>query len=330
MPNDSSISVTPRLAISIRTPQGEAIVQLTRLSAQVLASTLRAYSGLPSKGIDLNAGNFRTVHGEAVPTPKNALPVVRLHPVKSSALRSAPGSSTMERARATLTIKAVAEADGRRTFSGVASTPVVDRQGDIVVPEGAEFTLPLALLWAHDTKQPIGWVRRAVAMTAGILVEGEVAQIAEAGRLKDRLDEAWGMMKAGLVRGLSIGFRALKTVPIASGLRIERWSWLELSAVTIPANEGAGITAIKHAGATAATGAVDADPSFEERLAKANQELGPASAAKPVNMATLHVLIEVLTDRTIGLAKKQGSRIKALEARIAALEMKGCDLDGDR
>jgi len=42
------------------------------------------------------------------------------------------------------------------------------------------------------------------------------------------------------------------------------------------------------------------------------------------------VLIEVLTDRTIGLAKKQGSRIKALEARIAALEMKGCDLDGDR
>jgi len=30
MPNDSSISVTPRLAISIRTPQGEAIVQRSR------------------------------------------------------------------------------------------------------------------------------------------------------------------------------------------------------------------------------------------------------------------------------------------------------------
>src|SRR5690606_25369784 len=52
---------------------------------------------------------------------------------------------------------------------------------------------------------------------------------------------------AGLVRGLSIGFRGLDVEEIKGSwsLRFKEWEWLELSAVTIPANAEATIQAIK-------------------------------------------------------------------------------------
>src|SRR5699024_2113185 len=70
---------------------------------------------------------------------------------------------------------------------------------------------------------------------------------AEPGALRDRLEEAWQSVKAGLVRGLSIGFKPLETEPIKDtmGLRFKAWEWLELSAVTIPANSEASIQTIK-------------------------------------------------------------------------------------
>src|SRR4029077_20474332 len=78
-------------------------------------------------------------------------------------------------------------------------------------------------------------------------ITAKMARIAEPGRLKDRLDEAWQSIKAGLVQGLSIGFKPLKheLIPETRGLRFTAWSWLELSAVTIPANAEASITTIR-------------------------------------------------------------------------------------
>ncbi len=65
--------------------------------------------------------------------------------------------------------------------------------------------------------------------------------------LKERLDVARAEMKAGLVRGLSIGFSNLESEPIKGtyGLRFTKWDWMELSAVTIPANAEASIQTIK-------------------------------------------------------------------------------------
>jgi HK97 family phage major capsid protein/HK97 family phage prohead protease len=153
------------------------------------------------------------------------------------------------RAYSTITIKTFDEA--KRTFTGIASTPTPDRMGDVVEPKGASFKLPIPLLWQHDHADPIGWVRSAKVTAAGIEVDGEIASVPDAGPLRDRLNNAWQMMRAGLVRGLSIGFRALKDgvelLKDNSGLRFKQWEWLELSAVTIPANQEATITAIKTA-----------------------------------------------------------------------------------
>ncbi len=152
---------------------------------------------------------------------------------------------TMKRAYSVIELKSVD--DDQRIITGIATTPTPDGMDDIVEPKGGEFKLPLPFLWQHDSRQPIGHVTKAKVTKDGIQVEIKMVKTAEPGALKDRLDDAWQSIKLGLVRGLSIGFRALETSRNEGtyGLRFIRWVWLELSAVTIPANSEATITAIK-------------------------------------------------------------------------------------
>jgi HK97 family phage prohead protease len=153
------------------------------------------------------------------------------------------------RAWSTLEIKSTDTVGGKRLFKGIASTPSVDSHLDIVEPKGAEFTLPIPLLWQHDSLDPIGWITSAKVTDKGIEVEGEVADIAEEGDLKKRLTRAWQMLRSRLVRGLSIGFMPLESEPIKGsfGRRFLRWAWKELSAVTVPSNMDCSVTAIKSA-----------------------------------------------------------------------------------
>lgn len=152
---------------------------------------------------------------------------------------------TMQRAYSVLEIKALD--DDAREITGIASTPSVDRMGDVVEPKGAEFKLPIPFLWQHDPDKPIGNVTRAKVTSSGIEVGIKLVKVEEEGSLKSRLDEAWQSIKAGLVRGLSIGFQSLESARIDGtyGLRFSKWQWLELSAVTIPANADASIQTIK-------------------------------------------------------------------------------------
>lgn len=163
----------------------------------------------------------------------------------------------MKRAYSVFTVKEFDEE--RRELSGIASTPSPDRLGDVVEPKGAIFKLPIPLLWHHQSMKPIGHVTEATIGEAGIEVKARIERIEEPGTLKDRLDEAWQSIKIGLVRGLSIGFNPVESARIENtwAEHFLKWEWLELSAVTIPANADASITAIKSADhlARAATGA---------------------------------------------------------------------------
>jgi HK97 family phage prohead protease len=150
----------------------------------------------------------------------------------------------LNRAYSLLEIKRVDEE--RRTITGMATTPAPDRLGDIVEPDGAQFKLPLPLLWQHNSGAPIGHVTEAKISKDGIEIVAKLAREAEPGRLQERLDEAWQSIKAGLVRGLSIGFKSIEHSNLENGgLRFIKWLWLELSAVTIPANAEASITTIR-------------------------------------------------------------------------------------
>ncbi len=57
---------------------------------------------------------------------------------------------------------------------------------------------------------------------------------------------AWQSVKAKLVRGVSIGFRALEYAYMESGgIRFSQTEIMELSLVTVPANASATIQSIK-------------------------------------------------------------------------------------
>lgn len=136
--------------------------------------------------------------------------------------------------------------DEKRIFKGWATTPTPDRMGDTVDPMGATFKNPLPLLHQHDHRSPIGLVRFGEPTKKGIEFEAEIPTIDEPGPLKDRVDTAWGEIKHGLVRAVSIGFRALKyAYRDDGGIDFQEVELYELSAVTIPANAEAIISAVK-------------------------------------------------------------------------------------
>src|SRR5689334_11132618 len=167
----------------------------------------------------------------------------------------------MERAYSLLEVKSID--DDQRIIVGIDSTPTPDRMDDIVEPKRAEFKLPIPLLSQHRSNEPIGEVYDAKVTGNGIEIKARVLKLDEPGKLKDRLDEAWQSVKYKLVRGLSIGFDPIESARIENsfGYRFIKWAWLELSAVTIPANEEATIQAAKSydIGRPAATGTRDGD-----------------------------------------------------------------------
>lgn len=148
------------------------------------------------------------------------------------------------RAYSFLTVKAVNEEE--RTIEGIASTPSPDRMGDIVNPMGAKFALPLPLLWQHNHDEPIGHVIEASPSPDGIWFKARLAKTDEPGKLKELLDFAWQSIKMKLVAAVSIGFRPEKYAFLETGgIEFDIWEWYELSAVTVPAQAEATITAIK-------------------------------------------------------------------------------------
>lgn len=207
----------------------------------------------------------------------------------------------MNRAYSLLTIKSV---DGdKRIIDGIASTPTPDRVGDIVEPLGASFKLPLPLLYQHNSRQPIGHVTAAKVTKDGIAV---TAQIAEG--VAPFIDEAWSLIKAGLVRGLSIGFKTIESARIKDTFseHIQKWEWLELSAVTIPANAEASITTIKSIDAQlrAASGANGVVVRLDRPPPGATgKQIGPAEAG-------------------FFSTRAQGKNMKTIREQIAAFEAK--------
>jgi HK97 family phage major capsid protein/HK97 family phage prohead protease len=154
----------------------------------------------------------------------------------------------LNRAYSVLVAKATASDDGRRRFEGIATTPTPDRIGDVIDPMGAQFKTPLPLLHQHDHETPIGTVILGKPTKKGISFEAEIPVVHEPGPLKDRLDLAWGEIKAGLVRAVSIGFRPLKDgyeVMKDGGLLFKGYEILELSTVSIPANAECQIAVVK-------------------------------------------------------------------------------------
>ncbi len=207
----------------------------------------------------------------------------------------------LHRAYSLLTIKSVDPE--QRVITGIATSVTPDRMDDVMEPKGAQFKLPIPLLWQHDSRQPIGEVFAATVTGKDIQIQARIASIADPGKLKDRLDEAWQSITSGLVKGLSIGFSSIEHADIQGsyGLHFLKWLWLELSAVTIPANVDATILTVK---------------SLDVGLAASGTESDLDPHKKPAGVSALRV-VKAIRPQDRNMKQSIADQTKAFEATRA-------------
>lgn len=136
------------------------------------------------------------------------------------------------------------------TFCGYGNVYNVVDQGDDIVATGAfgdslkdwssKGRMP-AMLWQHNSRQPIGAYTAMKEDGVGLYVEGALA-------LKTQLGaEAHELMKMRAISGLSIGFKTREdTLDQKSGVRtIKKGDLYECSLVTFPMNDASRVAAVK-------------------------------------------------------------------------------------
>lgn len=252
--------------------------------------------------------------------------------------RDKAAPTPIDRAWSILTVKSID--NERREIEGVASTPSVDRAGDIVEPMGAQFSLPMPLLWQHDQESPVGHVVSAKATKSGITIKAKFAKIEEPGLLKDVVDKAWQAVKAGLVRGLSIGFKPNEWSFLedqSGGIRFMAWNWYELSLVTIPAQQDAKISVVKsldqpllaasgRKGAEVgnrpgATGKTSVSLKLEERAMKTiDEQVSALEAKRAANAARMKTIMDAATEEGRSTDDAEGEEFDGLRAENDKLD----------
>ena len=120
-----------------------------------------------------------------------------------------------------------------------------DRTGDIIV-KGAfgAPSLPLPMLAFHRGDDPVGAWDAIEETDDGLVVKGRLL-VDEVPRAREVL----ALVKAGAVRGLSIGFETKSMTPRRGGGRtITALGLVEISLVSVPAHPRARITSAKSGG----------------------------------------------------------------------------------
>jgi len=135
----------------------------------------------------------------------------------------------------------------KRQVKVVCSTGEIDRAGEIVDQAGIDVTAfrrnPVCL-WNHDANQPI-----ASAVDIGVIggTLHATCQFPETG-ISAKADEVYGLIRAGIVNAVSIGFKPLRTAPMDKAdpkhgpKRYISCELMELSFTPVPCNSSALIT----------------------------------------------------------------------------------------
>ena len=138
-------------------------------------------------------------------------------------------------------------------FEGYGSTfgGEPDAYGDVIAPGAyteslarhkAKGTMP-KLFWQHNSDEPIGKWLDANEDNHGLLMQGKLNMDVQRGR------EAYALLKAGDIDGLSIGYRIKEySVDTESGVwTLEKLDLVEVSIVSVGANENSVVQSVKAA-----------------------------------------------------------------------------------
>lgn len=170
--------------------------------------------------------------------------------------------------------------DETRIVRGIATTPTVDRVGDIVEPDGVVYRGPVKLHLYHKHDMPVGTVKFGRPTKAGIPFEAHLPEVKEAGTVRERVNEAIHSLKYKLLDAVSIGFNVLDDGferLKSGGTRFTKWEMLELSLVGVPANPEAVVTAFKSADAQAIRYALGVRKSIEHGIPLIKRAPDPVS-----------------------------------------------------
>jgi uncharacterized protein len=147
----------------------------------------------------------------------------------------------MQTLTAKFAVKSLTEAG---TFKGLASVySNIDLGGDVVVPGAFTKTLrdrggEVPVLFAHDMRQPIG-LGKLTDTAAGLQIDGQL--VLSVGKAK----EAYDLLRARVLKGLSIGYEAIKSDVVNGVRRLQELKLFEVSLVTVPMNELATVASVK-------------------------------------------------------------------------------------
>lgn len=119
----------------------------------------------------------------------------------------------------------------------------VDEAGDVCEPGCFTKTLregasSVPLLWEHDASTPLGTLQLTDTPTA-LLAKGRLVMEVPKAR------EVLALMKAGAVRGMSIGYRVVKQMMAGEVRRLKELRLFEGSLTPLPLNSQAIVTAVK-------------------------------------------------------------------------------------
>jgi hypothetical protein len=158
-----------------------------------------------------------------------------------------------------MVVKATTDSDGARVLEGFASSPLEDRQGEVVSQKSLlrsfERTGPIPYFRDHDSRRAIGYVEAASIKDGKLYTR---AKIVPPGKMADA-DDLWALLEIGTPVSQSVGFNPLGTWD-DSGDDVDgvwHWGgkdgakdfeWLELSSVMIGANREADLHMAKGLG----------------------------------------------------------------------------------
>ena len=120
-------------------------------------------------------------------------------------------------------------------FCGYASVfNVLDNHNDIILPNAInniDSIKNIPILWQHDVKKPVGKVIDAYIDDIGLFIYADINQELIYGK------EAYSSLKSNTINGLSIGYKINKN-NIANKIGyLEDIKIVEISIVSLPANE---------------------------------------------------------------------------------------------
>lgn len=144
------------------------------------------------------------------------------------------------------------------TFVATITTDSVDRDGEVVVPGGMnsrDYERNPVLLYEHDVKQPIGKMLSMKRMERGIEAEFALAPRPDNHVGEWFPDTVASLLDFGALNTMSIGFLGIESRPASKadhekygqGVRrvYGKWKLLEVSVVSVPANQDAIVTAVR-------------------------------------------------------------------------------------